>query len=333
MTNSVQRQCSECDVDATRRRFLQQVGAGAFALGAAPFLAGSRAAFAAPTATSAAETAVKRLYDTLTEKQALTVCMPFDNPLRKKINANWRITPARLSEEFLTKDQLVIVDDILKGITSEEGYEKLQRQMTADDGGLKGYSFAIFGEPGTDQFEFELTGRHLTLRADGNSVPGAAFGGPIVYGHGVGNPSKNLFFGQTQQVNKVFTALDPAQAKLALVEFSPEEEKVELQGKEGKFPGISVADLSSDQKELVEETLKSLLAVYRKEDVDEVMDVLKQGGGLGSLNMAYFQDGDVGGDKIWDVWRIEGPSFVWHFRGDPHVHAYINIGLKDQQLS
>ena len=45
------------------------------------------------------------------------------------------------------------------------------------------------------------------------------------------------------------------------------------------------------------------------------------------------EDGDVGGDKIWDVWRIEGPSFVWHFRGDPHVHAYINIGLKDQQLS
>jgi hypothetical protein len=29
---------------------------------------------------------------------------------------------------------------------------------------------------------------------------------------------------------------------------------------------------------------------------------------------------------MWDMWRIEGPSFVWHFRGAPHVHAYINIG-------
>ena len=169
MANSVQRQCPECESDVSRRRFLQQVGAGAFVLGAAPLFSGSRAAFAAPTATSAAETAVKRLYDTLTEKQVVTVCMPFDHPLRKKINANWRITPARLGTDFLTKDQLVIVDDILKGITSEEGYEKLQRQMTADGGGLKGYSFALFGEPGTDKFEFELTGRHLTLREIGRA--------------------------------------------------------------------------------------------------------------------------------------------------------------------
>jgi hypothetical protein len=25
---------------------------------------------------------------------------------------------------------------------------------------------------------------------------------------------------------------------------------------------------------------------------------------------------------------VEGPSFVWHFRGAPHVHAYINIATK-----
>ena len=43
---------------------------------------------------------------------------------------------------------------------------------------------AVFGEPGTDKpFEWVLTGRHDTLRADGNSVEGAAFGGPIFYGH------------------------------------------------------------------------------------------------------------------------------------------------------
>jgi hypothetical protein len=27
----------------------------------------------------------------------------------------------------------------------------------------------------------------------------------------------------------------------------------------------------------------------------------------------------------WDVWRIEGPAFVWHFQGYPHVHGWINI--------
>jgi len=331
MTTSNQRNCLDCTSDVTRRRFLTQVSAGAFALGAAPLLTGSRAALAAPSATSAAETAVKRLHETLSDKQSSVVCLPFDHKLRTNISANWRITDARISSDFLTTEQLTIVDDILKGVTSEEGYDKLQRQMKADAGGLKGYSFAIFGQPGTDQFEFELTGRHLTLRADGNSVPGAAFGGPIVYGHGVGNPEKNLFFNQTQQVNKVFQALDPAQAKKALVDTSPTEDAVDLQGMKGKFPGLAVSDMSSDQQELVEQTLKSLLSVYRQEDVDEALAVLKQGGGLKTLHMAYYSDSDLKGDEVWDVWRIEGPSFVWHFRGDPHVHAYINIGLKGQQ--
>lgn len=331
MTTPNQKNCSDCTSDVTRRRFLTQVGAGAFALGAAPLLTGSRAALAAPTANSAAETAVKQLYETLTEKQSSVVCLPFNHDLRKRINPNWRITDARISEDFLTADQLKIVDNIIRGVTSEEGYDKLQKQMKADAGGLPGYSFAIFGQPGTDQFEFELTGRHLTLRADGNSVPGAAFGGPIIYGHGVGNPNKNLFFNQTQQVNKVFQALDPAQAKKALVDTSPDEDAVALQGAEGKFPGLAVSEMSDDQIELVEQTVKSLLGVYRKEDVDEAIAVLKQGGGLKTLHMAYYSDSDLKGDKVWDVWRIEGPSFVWHFRGDPHVHAYINIGLKDQQ--
>ena len=46
------------------------------------------------------------------------------------------------------------------------------------------YTFATPAE-----FEFALTGRHLTLRADGDSVENAAFGGPLVYGHGQSNPT------------------------------------------------------------------------------------------------------------------------------------------------
>ena len=35
--------------------------------------------------------------------------------------------------------------------------------------------------------------------------------------------------------------------------------------------------------------------------------------------------GDVGEDKVWDNWRLEGPAFVWYFRGDPHVHVWVNV--------
>jgi hypothetical protein len=29
---------------------------------------------------------------------------------------------------------------------------------------------------------------------------------------------------------------------------------------------------------------------------------------------------------VWDNWRLEGPSFVFYFRGSPHVHMWVNIG-------
>ena len=96
-------------------------------------------------------------------------------------------------------------------------------------------------------------------------------------------------------------------------------------GPEGEFAGIHVADLSSDQQELVESTVKNLLAPYRTEDFNEVMSILKAGGGLDSLRMAFYQQGDLNDDRVWDMWRIEGPSCDWNFRGSPHVHAYINV--------
>ena len=58
-----------------------------------------------------------------------------------------------------------------------------------------------------------MTGRHLTIRADGDSVENAAFGGPIVYGHGEEDAKSNLFHDQTKKVNGVFGALDAKQRK------------------------------------------------------------------------------------------------------------------------
>ena len=34
---------------------------------------------------------------------------------------------------------------------------------------------------------------------------------------------------------------------------------------------------------------------------------------------------EIGADRVWDNWRIEGPSFVWYFRGEPHVHVWVHI--------
>lgn len=309
-----------------RRSFMKHAATVAAVGASAPLFFDSRFAHAAPTPQSAAETAVKRFYASLSEKQAKAICFEFDNPLRSRINANWHVTKPEIGDDFYSDDQRAIINEILKGVTSEDGYERLQKQMDEDAGGVNFFSVAMFGNPEQGKFEWELTGRHLTLRADGNSVDKVAFGGPIVYGHGEEDAKQNLFYGQTKKVNEVFKALDGKQAEAALLGRAPKENAVKLQGKQGAFPGLSVAEMSADQIELVENTLKYLLAPYRQEDVDEVLAILKASGGLKGLNMAFYKQGDLDNDSMWDMWRIEGPSFVWHFRGAPHVHAYINIG-------
>lgn len=312
--------------DVSRRGFVKAVSGASVlaALGGNHLNAGL---FAGPSPSSAAETAVTEFYKSLSASQKGKICFGFGHKLRQKINANWHITDVSIGDDFYSDSQRKLIDRVIRGLTSEDGYKTLQKQMDEDDGGVDAYSVAVFGKPGEGNFEFELTGRHLTLRADGNSVDKAAFGGPIVYGHGEEEPSENLYHDQTLQTNKVFKALDADQAKKALVTTKvPKETAVAIQGATGSFQGISVGELKDDQKAVVEKTLSVLLAPYREEDRDEVMEIVKADGGIDKLNMAFYKNGDLKSDGIWDIWRVEGPSFVWHFRGAPHVHAYINIG-------
>jgi len=325
MSREVPLRCSCGDeFSLNRRDFVKVVGGTALAAGVGGWAAPQ--ALADPKS-GGAETVVKRLYDSLTEKQRETVCFGFDNPKQSKISANWSITEPSIDSDFYTAEQQKLIQDIFRGITSEDGYERFLVQMDDDWGGFGSYTMAMFGRPGTGRFQWAMTGRHLTIRADGDRKDKVAFGGPIVYGHGESNPKKNLFHYQTRKANAVFEALDPKQREKALRAKAPKENRVPLQGGDGEFPGVGMAELSEDQRGLVEEVVKVLLAPYREEDVAEALGVLKAGGGLEKLHMAFYQQGDLQDDRVWDVWRVEGPSFVWHFRGAPHVHTYVNIGV------
>jgi len=326
--------CPDCDAGTgdgvSRREFVRKVTGVALAGSLLPLANAPRRAVAAPSASCPAETAVKRFYDTLSSDQRKEICFPFDHALRTKINANWAITKPTIAE--YTKEQQAILDEIFKGVVSPEGYDRFQKQMEDDAGGFNEYHVAVFGTPGSGQFEWEMTGRHMTIRADGDSVSNVAFGGPIVYGHGEGDSKKglpgNVFYYQTKKANEVFSALDGKQRDRALQPKAPAEAAVLLQGSSGSFPGIAIGELSRDQKDLVESVIKVILAPYREEDVNEAVAILKDGGGLDGLHMAFYQSNDIGDDHEWDIWRLEGPTFVWHFRGAPHVHTYINIGKK-----
>ena len=325
MTHHDSQNCSDCG-GLSRRAFVRTVGGAALAVGAGS-LTGSLQA--APSAKSSAETVAAKLYGSLSDAQKKVIAFGFDHPLRKKISPNWAITKPTIGADFYTAEQRVLIDKVVRGMMSEDGYDRVMQQMEDDNGGFSEYHIALFGQPGKGGFEFELTGRHLTLRADGNSVEGAAFGGPIVYGHGVSNPKKQLYYYQTEAADKVFQSLDAKQVKAASVAKEPGETKVLLKGKKGQFPGIRVSELSGPQQKLVRSTIKTVLNPYREADVKEALKVLEAGGGLETLHMAFYTANDLSNDKIWDVWRLEGPTWVSYFRGAPHVHAYINVGLKN----
>lgn len=83
--------------------------------------------------------------------------------------------------------------------------------------------------------------------------------------------------------------------------------------------------MSPDQKEAVQNVLLSLVEPYRKEDQDKVLACLAKQGGLDRCSLAFYRDRDVGPGGAWENWRLEGPAFVWYFRGSPHVHIWINV--------
>ena len=78
---------------------------------------------------------------------------------------------------------------------------------------LDGRVAVLFGEPeGKNPFAWVFSGHHLTLRCDGNSEPGVAWGGPIYYGHSVaGYDKNNVYLYQTEQVQTVFDSLNEKQ--------------------------------------------------------------------------------------------------------------------------
>jgi len=315
-----------------RRDFLKTVaGAGALAAsGAFPLQAAKK------KGTPPAEKVAHSLFESLTEEQRKEVAFPFDHPLRKKVDNNWQITKPRIGQ-FFNKDQQAMVDEIFRKIHSPEYADKIVGQVAHDSGSkaLEKCSVGLFGEPGKD-FEFVLTGRHCTRRCDGNSVKGAAFGGPIFYGHAAKGFHEephhpgNAYWYQAVQANKVFEMLDGKQRETALLGRSRGErgmKTIELTGKKTGLPGIRVADLSGDQKGEMQKVMSTLLSPFRKEDSDEAMKYINASG-FDNLHMAFYKTEDAGKDGVWDVWQVEGPSMVWYFRGAPHVHTWVNI--KDQ---
>lgn len=327
MSNAHPSECDCCN-GVSRRTFLKSTAAATALL---PF--GAVVEAADKKSAKPSETLVSEFYKTLNEQQRGAICLPFGHELQSKIDNNWFITKTKVSD--FTKDQQQMIREIFLGLHSEEYAKKVLDAVEHDN--AKGFghcSVALFGEPGTGKFQFVFTGRHVTRRCDGDSVAGAAFGGPIFYGHQAGDDDEekpdhpgNAYWYQAKRANELFQALDGKQRKIALLEKArPErkEETIKLTGKTSGLEGIPVSELAKDQKALVRKVMMDVLAPFRKGDAEESMKLIEKNG-FDHLHMAFYKSHDVGNDGVWDVWQIEGPAMLWYFRGEPHVHTWVHI--------
>ena len=285
--------CEESGFPVSRREFVRVVGSSAAAVAAASALPGRLPGDEKPKPSS--ESLVKKLYQSLTPAQKEEICFPWDYTddrglLRTRVSNNWSITDVtklNIGGSFFSQDQQELIREIFLGLYNPDWHERIFKQLRDDaDGYGKQQTIALFGAPDTGKFEFVMTGRHLTIRCDGDSTEHVAFGGPIFYGHAAsgfnekpGHPG-NVFWHQAQKANRLFQMLSGKQREAALVEVAPHESRVEFKGKEGAIAGVPIVDLSSDQKENAKEVLKTLLEPYRQADQTEAVKMLDAQGGL-----------------------------------------------------
>jgi hypothetical protein len=324
---------------SNRRRFLQTTTKAAAAATATSWLhplvwAGSASETSRP---ESAESIVGQLYQSLSDSQRKEICFDWDyqHPkrglLRTFVANNWNVTRPEIISDFYTDDQRDLIRQVFEGIIHPDWHDRYDQQLEDDAGGFgHEQSVAIFGKPGEGKFEMVITGRHMTLRCDGDSADHVAFGGPIFYGHAPEfnegpNHTDNVFWHQALAANRVYQMLSGRQQKEALVAKTPREQAIAFRGSDGDFLGLPVSDMSSDQREHLQQVLRTLTEMYRQSDQDEVTRCLREQGGLDACSLAFFSDRDIGKDEVWDNWRLEGPSFVWHYRGAPHVHVWVNV--------
>ncbi len=326
--------------NVSRRSWLQSAAATSFGLWTA---SSSGLLFPKCEASSMADSLPMQLYKSLTEEQRKKVCLPKDHPRRGYVNNWWYILPEYRIPTTFNAEQQELIKKIFDGMHSVEHQAAVNEAVLIDQYGEEKNAPAagFFGSPDDEDFEFIFTGHHVTRRCNAHTDKGLGFGGnPIFYGHyphSMTNMRENFneakehpgnpYWYQGRLFNKFVQALDGKQQEKGLVGHEPRSENSNVVIQKTKdLNGLACADLSADQKKLLLETMGGMLAMFRQDDVDATVSAIERRNLLDELHISWFGGQyDIGQDKVWDTWQIEGPNMVWYFRGYPHIHCYFHL--------
>lgn len=344
--------CPECETGAplARRDFIRVLGTGAAALTVGGLTPLQKARAARADKQKQSEGMIFELFQSLTADQKTKIMRGWDHkptatdkvPGRlatgnAAVNPTGKAPDALMIEKCYDKKQVKLLDEIFRSLANgETGYKSLSRDGRFDaSNDFESISAVIYGEPAAGKkFSLVFTGHHLTVRCDGNSEEATAFGGPLYYGHTPnGYATTNVFYGQTKAATELFRTLDKSAREVALVtdkskKWKDEHGAIKVPKKGDKVPGLCFKDMSKDQQTATLALMTELVSPYRKEDGDEVVELIKATGGMEKVSMAFYEETERTEKEPWSFWRLEGPGFVWSYRALPHVHTFVHVNSR-----
>lgn len=278
-----------------------------------------------------------QLYKSLSEEQHRKICLPVNDPRRNFVSNWWYVHPKHRLHNTFNDDQRDLAQQIFDSLHAPDYRKTVSAQVKKDMFGKIGNtpSIGFFGSPEDKNFEFIYTGHHVTRRCNAHTDTGQGFGGaPIFYGHFAkkfhedANHTGNPYWYQGKIFNEFVESLSGKQQEQALAGARPRSEKDDLviRKRTSDWPGLHCADLSKDQQAKLLKTMRRMMAMFRPDDVNATMQTLEKKGRVDRLHVSYYAGRyDIGNDKVWDTWQIEGPDMVWYCRGVPHIHTYFHV--------
>jgi hypothetical protein len=287
---------------------------------------------------------LRALGASLTPRQRELLVLPADHPSRQIANTLSVLERPHLGT-LLSPAQRVLADRLCRSLLSARGREDFAGTF-AVEGRFDGCVLALYGEPETGRAQTVLMGGHVMLRGGGESAEGAAFGGALAYGHQIGNlrwrVEGNAFAYHGDAANRLFARLDPAARARAVLPQAPHELLLQVQRADADFPGVRVGSLSEAGQQEAGRLLETVFGCFPETGRKRALACIDGNGGLAALHVAFYATHGFyedmqpwsalsaverarRGDPYWQVWRIEGPGTIVHFKGHPHVHAYVQV--------
>jgi hypothetical protein len=318
------------------RRQLLKAGAGMGALAAGGAMARYALLSPPPLVATPIDSLAAQVHSGLSATARKQACFAIDHPLRQVHNRGLWLGGVNVNAFSLSWDARRALTTLLRQQLSAEGFERLLSQYPSRISGVNYLNLLMFGTPGTGSWQMLLSGIHLNLRV-GNQASAAigspAFGRPQVYGDQRGNERDglpgNVFRYQMQSAHQLIAGLTQAQRGAIRVAQAPPQTCIAVQGRDGHFEGLPVAEMPLQARQLAHKVVAGILENYGEAKAADALECLNRNGGVDALHFADYdvdyQGGRHAGDRPSQVFRFEGPGAVLHFRGEPHVHAFVNV--------